>query len=584
MMTQNSQPTVLSTRDILAEAKRFFVDFYAAFPKQISLIVVLLVVQTLTAGIGILFILPLISVLGFAGEAATNHDVTRAVAELFTLLNIPLSLVSMLVIYVILITLVASLRAYNMTLSAAVQQRYTHALRAAMYKLVIRTQWGVLIRHSLADLGYLLNGQVSQIGRLSQLTFQFLSQFLLTLGFFAVALVVSWQMSAMALLFALVSSVLLLPLYRRTLGSGRTQLRENQRLFKAVSEHLHSLRMIKLFGAETRFSQALSQTSERLERQQIRLTKINALTTWLLTVIAALLLATFFYVSLEVIGSELAELIVLLVILARLLPLLSSMQKTVQQALHALPASAGGRAIANQLRQAQEPELTAAEAATHSLPLVQACELRNVTFSYEASIAPVLQEFSCVIPANKVTALVGPSGSGKSTVADLLAGLQQLESGQLVVDGLALNSLQAMAWRHSVAYVVQEPLLFDDTIYNNLAWVRDNITADEIEEALRDAAAWDFVQNLPRGLATRVGDHGRQLSGGQRQRLAIARALLRKPQLLILDEATNALDQANEALVKETIRNLRGKLTVVVISHQASINEIADHQVILSTT
>lgn len=517
--------------------------------------------------------------LGFAGETASNHEITQVVAAIFETLHIPLNLVSMLAVYVALITLVATLRAYNMTLSASVQQRYTHVLRQTMYRLVMRTQWSVLNRYSLADLGYLLNGQVSQIGRLSQLTFQFLSQFLLTIGFFVVALVVSWQMSFMALLFAVLSSVLLLPLYKRTLGSGRTQLRENQRLFKAVSEHLHSLRMIKLFGAEDRFAQALSHTSERLEQQQIRLTLINAVTTWLLTIIAALLVAAFFYISLTVVGSEIAELIVLVVILARMLPLLSSVQKTVQQALHAIPASANGRAVVKQLQQAQEPELAAVDATKYVVQITQQCELRHVTFQYNGANEPVLQQFSCVIPANKITALTGPSGSGKSTVADLIAGLQQATAGELVVDNIVLNAMQTLAWRHSVAYVVQEPLLFDDTIYNNLIWVRDDISDIDIERALRDAAAWDFVQSLPKGLHTRVGDHGRQLSGGQRQRLAIARALLRNPQLLILDEATNALDQANEALVKETIQSLRGKLTVIVISHQASINELADNQI-----
>ncbi|WP_369743441.1 ABC transporter ATP-binding protein [Pseudidiomarina sp. PP-1MA] len=578
-MSGYHQLPVLSARQTVTEAKNYFLDFFRAFPKRISLIVLLMVAQTLSAGVGVLFILPLLSVLGFAGETASNHEITQVVAAIFETLHIPLNLVSMLVVYVALITLVATLRAYNMTLSASVQQRYTHVLRQTMYRLVMRTQWSVLNRYSLADLGYLLNGQVSQIGRLSQLTFQFLSQFLLTIGFFVVALVVSWQMSFMALLFAVLSSVLLLPLYKRTLGSGRTQLRENQRLFKAVSEHLHSLRMIKLFGAEDRFAQALSHTSERLEQQQIRLTLINAVTTWLLTIIAALLVAAFFYISLTVIGSEIAELIVLVVILARMLPLLSSVQKTVQQALHAIPASANGRAVVKQLQQAQEPELAAVDATKYVVQITQQCELRHVTFQYNGANEPVLQQFSCVIPANKITALTGPSGSGKSTVADLIAGLQQATAGELVVDNIVLNAMQTLAWRHSVAYVVQEPLLFDDTIYNNLIWVRDDISDIDIERALRDAAAWDFVQSLPKGLHTRVGDHGRQLSGGQRQRLAIARALLRNPQLLILDEATNALDQANEALVKETIQSLRGKLTVIVISHQASINELADNQI-----
>jgi ATP-binding cassette subfamily C protein len=180
------------------------------------------------------------------------------------------------------------------------------------------------------------------------------------------------------------------------------------------------------------------------------------------------------------------------------------------------------------------------------------------------------------LPAGRTTALVGPSGAGKSTIADLVLGLLPPSAGRLIADGEELAGNRLNSWRRSVAYVPQDTFLLHETIGQNMRWAVPSATDAEIWDALETAAAREFVEALPAGLDTSVGDRGVRLSGGERQRLALARALLARPSLLVLDEATSALDAANEQQILEAVARLRGTLTVLLITHRLSAVRPAD--------
>ena len=206
--------------------------------------------------------------------------------------------------------------------------------------------------------------------------------------------------------------------------------------------------------------------------------------------------------------------------------------------------------------------------------LQNSIHLQGISFAYTDRW--ILKDAEFDFPANSFTAIVGPSGIGKTTVVDLVTGLLRPDEGQVFIDDIPLAEIDLRHWRQMIGYVPQETMLMHDSVFINVTLGDEKLKAEDVEGSLRAAGAWEFVQNLPDGMFTLVGERGHKLSGGQRQRIAIARALVHRPKLLILDEATTALDPQNEAAICETIRKLRGELTILAISHQPAILRAAE--------
>jgi subfamily B ATP-binding cassette protein MsbA len=216
------------------------------------------------------------------------------------------------------------------------------------------------------------------------------------------------------------------------------------------------------------------------------------------------------------------------------------------------------------------------------LPVIKGrIEFRNVSFAYEKGAPPVLREVSLVVEPGQVVALVGPSGAGKSTLADLVPRFYDPTAGAVLVDGQDLRSVSVASLRGQIGIVPQETLLFSGTIRDNIAYGKWNAADAQIEAAARAANADSFIQGFPQGYDTPIGERGATLSGGERQRIAIARALLADPRILILDEATSSLDAASEALVQEALETLMRGRTTLVIAHRLSTIVNADRIVVL---
>jgi ATP-binding cassette subfamily B protein/subfamily B ATP-binding cassette protein MsbA len=202
--------------------------------------------------------------------------------------------------------------------------------------------------------------------------------------------------------------------------------------------------------------------------------------------------------------------------------------------------------------------------------------LQGVTLQYAPDLPPALQNINLVIPQGQTIALVGPSGAGKSSIADLLVGLYEPSQGSILIDGVNLNSIELATWQHRLGVVSQDTFLLNTTIAGNIAYGCPNATREQIESAALSAQASGFIDGLPDGFDTLIGERGYRLSGGQRQRLSLARAILRNPELLILDEATSALDTQSERLVQQAIERFEHQNTVLVIAHRLSTIVNAD--------
>ena len=279
--------------------------------------------------------------------------------------------------------------------------------------------------------------------------------------------------------------------------------------------------------------------------------------------------------------AQTAQLMLIIIIFSRIWPKISGIQSSLEQLGSLIPSF-------NALIDLQNECLQAKELSEESFKKIEPIQIKeglqcnNVNFRYNQHNAfYALNDINVQIPANHMTAFVGPSGAGKSTLIDLLMGLNQPEKGEVLVDGKRLTNENVFSLRRSISYVPQDPFLFNATVRDNLLMIEPNASDEEVWEALRFAFAAEFVKKLPKGLDTLIGDRGIRLSGGERQRIVLARAILRKPSILVLDEATSALDTENERKIQKAIEQLKGKMTIIVIAHRLSTIRNADQVIVL---
>jgi len=229
----------------------------------------------------------------------------------------------------------------------------------------------------------------------------------------------------------------------------------------------------------------------------------------------------------------------------------------------------------------QAPDLESNEGKAEVTETTGAFEFRDVSLTYPDSVRPSVDRFNLTVPAGQTVALVGASGAGKSTVLNLVIGFLRPTGGRIELDGVDMESLDLRTFRRFVSVVPQETILFEGTIRQNVSYGLDDVSDESIIAALRDANALEFVEQLPAGLDTIVGERGARLSGGQKQRLAIARAVIRDPRVLILDEATSALDTRSEALIQDALQRLMRGRTTFVVAHRLSTIRDADRIVVM---
>jgi ATP-binding cassette subfamily C protein len=453
----------------------------------------------------------------------------------------------------------------------ALTQEVMLAIRQLLFAAICRAEWAVFARYRSSDLIEALIGKIDRLGQATYSLLSLCSSVVMTAVLTVLALNISPSMTALILAAGALLSVLLAGKRRRAAQVGEELSAADRSMYRAVTESLASMKIVRSYGAEYAHIEELRRAGCTLRNVHLGVAASPVAVKVSFDVGAAVILSLVAYTSIRGVGIAPAELFVLLVVFLRLAPQLSSLQVYYQALLADMPAF-----VALIETESHLAAVAAAEPSTvrDRIPFHHDVRLDHVTFSYGGP--PVLTNVDIRIPAGGVVAVVGASGAGKTTAADLVMGLLAPQSGRVAVDGVELTNDRLGAWREQIGYVPQETFLFHDTVRNNLRWAAPHVTDRDLAVALASAAAEDFVRRLPLGLDTIVGDRGVLLSGGERQRLALARALLRKPRLLILDEATSSLDSQNERVIQDATECLRGQVAMLLIAHRLSSVRQAD--------
>lgn len=478
-------------------------------------------------------------------------------------------------VYLVCVFFSALFRYLGMYFLAPIRNGITRDLRNALYYKMIILPVGFFSNQKKGDLISRLTSDLEELEWSVLSSLQMLVKDpLMVLFCFVTLLIVSWKLVLLTLLVVPVAYFLIKKVGESLKRNSTKAQKRMGVLLSVCEESIYGLRLIKAFNAEDFVLKKFCKDNEDYTKTAIKVLRRRELASPLteFLAIAALVFVVVFGGGMVLEGELAPEMLIgFTLIFARIIAPLQAVATAFYNLQRAEPCAERVNEILGADERIKERE---------NAEVLQKFEkeivFKEVCFSYSQSGEEVLHDIDLVIEKGKTVALVGASGAGKSTLVDLIPRFADCTSGVLSIDGKDIKSLNINSLRRKIGYVSQQAILFNDTIFNNIAFANPNVSRSEVEAAARAANAHDFIMKCEKGYDTRLVDRGMSLSGGERQRLCIARELLENPEILLLDEATSALDAQSEELVRRAIDELSKSKTCIVIAHRLSTITTAD--------
>ncbi|HEX6858918.1 MAG TPA: ABC transporter ATP-binding protein [Caulobacteraceae bacterium] len=541
---------------VIRSAGAFAADFARFAGSQGLLAVALVLCGVIVEGAGVVLLIPILGlVVGNAGGAGA---VALKALDAAGVHGRSSQLIALLGAFLVLMTVRAAALFARDVLLFQLQARFVATRRAEVFAAVAQASWAHVsgLRH--AQLINLLSAEFQRMAAATQFMLQGSVAAVLLVAQSALAFALSPLLTLVVAAFVLVPLVVLSKA-RGARAAGLDVGRASIVLTGQVTTFLQGLKSAIAQDTQGRFLEQFGQVQGELVGRQQGFVRGQAAMRLGLSLITALAAAVSVGVAVLVLSLPSAVLITLVLVFSRMAGPAMSVQQSVQQFMFSLPAFEAVRELKVDLGGARE---TRGEAEPPPGPVV----FEGVAYSHPGGGGA--EDLSFELAPGEFLGVSGPSGAGKTTLLDLLAGLLQPASGRIVVGGQLLGAANLAGWRKHIAYVTQDPFLFHASVRANIEAGARPASDAEIWRALELVGAGDLVRGLPQGLETQVGERGARLSGGERQRLSLAAALLRRPRLLILDEATNALDLAAEAQILQRLAAMESRPSIVMVSHR----------------
>ena len=542
--------------------------FFQANGTRPVIVLLCLLLGGLAEGLGLASLLPVLTI-AIDGEGAAEGSSAAIFMDALSSVGLPTTLGFLVALFIAGIVVKNLLILAAMTYVGYSVAHVATGLRRDLVDNLLKVRWGYFTQQPLGRITNSLSVDATRAGQAYLSAANFLVNAIQATVYAVVAMFVSWKVALVALAVGGAIAAFLSFLVRSAKRAGRRQTSYTSDFITYLSDALNNIKPLKAMARQESFARLIDKNIKglrrALRRQVVAKQALKNLDEILNVVFLGVgLLAAIVYWKVPP-----AELAIIAILLIQLVNSIGRIQKEYQNA--AIFESAYYN-VQDQIAESSAERETDRGTALPSFET--GCELVNVSFSHPRT--PVLRDISLEFPKGTITVLTGPSGAGKTTITDLVIGFLTPDSGQVLVDGRPLQDYALKAWRTLIGYVPQELVLFHDSIFSNIALGNPEIGENEVRAALKAAGALDFVETMPEGMHTEVGEKGAKISGGQRQRIALARALVTNPKLLILDEVTSALDPDTERAIVENIRSLANNATVIAITHRAAMLDIAD--------
>jgi subfamily B ATP-binding cassette protein MsbA len=560
---------------------RYLRIFRRYIGRRMYLVFVLAILTALAQGFGITLLLPLLRTAQSGGAPDDVGTTEQILIDLLSWLGIADSTLGILGFIALVFIGKGLLQFANAGYQGYLKSRLLRELKTKMFDAYAGMQYRYYIKNNTGHFINVINGQINRFFNAFGSFTGFLTQCITTVSYFAFAFFITWRFALMALVIGGVLLFLFKYLNSYVRRLSRLRAQEMSELNKFLVQTLQSFKYVVSTYQTPHLRSGIVNSVNRLTGYLFRQEAAAALTSSMKEPLSVLVIVGVIALQVTVFQEPIAPIFVALLLFHRGMQSVIGVQSGWQNTMNLIGSLEMVTDEFDNVLQRQE-----SNGSTTVSDISTGITFRDVHFAYDEGECDVLEAINVEIPVNTTVAFVGESGAGKSTLVDMLTLLLRPRTGEIYVDDVPGHDVDLTTWRSQIGYVSQETVVFDDSVANNIClWNGDFDNDHEVRERIQDAArrahAHHFIQDLPDGYQTVVGDKGVRLSGGQRQRLFVARELFKRPNLLILDEATSALDTQSERYIQSSIDALKGEVTVVIIAHRLSTIKNVDHVYVL---